>query len=150
MIMGHLCNTGPFWRERGYHFCSRNRHPQSPALLSMSVLLSLAARWRGAGGDMPRWCTRLEQLAGLCLGVWGTALRWWMAVCNVHVMHLFKICSPPCSSSRRWELACCARLLMVMNGSFPQVCTGHRSRASLWDRRKQKQERNTAATKEKA
>lgn len=148
MIMGHLCRTGPFWRERGYHFCSRSHHLQSPALLSVSVFLSLTARWRG--GDMPRWCTQREQLAGLCLGVWGTALQWWMAVCNVHVMHLFKICSPHCRSSRRWELTCCARLLTVMNGSFPQVCTCHRSWASLWGRRKQKQERNTAAAKEKA
>lgn len=110
MIMGHLCSTGPFWRrERGYHFCSRNHHLQSLALLSVSVLLCLAARWRGAGGDVPPWCTQLEQLAGLCLGARGTALRWWMAVCNVHVMHLFKICSPHCRSSGRWELTCCVQ-----------------------------------------
>lgn len=110
MIMGHLCSTELFWRgERGYNFCSRKHRWQSPAQLSVCVLLSLAARQRGAGGDVPPWCTQLEQLAGLCLAVWGTALQWWMAVCNVHVMHLFRICSPHCRSSRRWELTCCVQ-----------------------------------------
>lgn len=75
-----------------------------------------------------------------------------MAVCNVHVMHLFKICSSRCRSNGRWELACCVQhiswqwrmALFSPSAHVPQELS-----QCLRGRRKQKQESHSAAAKEK-
>lgn len=87
-------------------------------------------------------CAQPEQLAGLCRDVWSMASQWWMAVCNVHVMHLFKICSPRCRSSGRWELACCVQRISWQWWMTPVSPSAHMPQElsqSLWDWRKQKQ-----------
>lgn len=103
MIMGHLCRTGPFWRERGYHCCSRSHHLQSPALLSVSVLLSLTARWRG--GTCLIGAHSESSLLG-CAWVSGAQLcndEWLFAMCMLCIFSKFAALTAGAAGGESWR-----------------------------------------------